>query len=61
MKIFFFLNKKYLMFKKIYLHSIKYISIILNNVLSKTFFRIIFIFYQCVVNCVMVSSKKSGL
>ena len=33
-------------------------NIILNNGLSKVLFRIFFIFYQCAVNCVMVSGKK---
>ena len=36
-------------------------NIILNKGLSKILFRKFFIFYQCAINCVIVSNKKSDL
>ena len=36
-------------------------NIILNKGLLKILFRIFFIFHQCAINCVMISSKKSGV
>ena len=53
-------NPKYLYSMKSIL-AITYENIILTNRSSKILFMICFIFNQFAINCVMISSKKSGL
>ena len=55
-------SKIFLLFTFIFMFNKKsHENIISNSVLSKILIRIFFVFYQCAINCVMVSSKKSCL